>query len=230
MKIIIVRKVPASPINGIFTSNAIEYMRGIFAPLIEDCWIEEAYATSSGNLEETITAKIVPQGDANPVDIEPKIRSALAVHNDLTLKAIEGVRNHIKLSGLKFISQNPQGEVTYEVNPIFAHFLATDLTKALFCSQPRVYAVDFMFEETGDSLELIHTGSAIVLTDNKLIAQPLNAFNKVAKIILYNEPLRFKILNNMFERLFIILKTDGTTRLSYLERELAPTHSQPALI
>ena len=146
------------------------------------------------------------------------VREAVALHKDLTLIAIEGVKSNVKLPGLKFMSQTANGEVTYRVNPAYALFLSGDLKKAALCSKSEVYQVHFMFEESDQPGELIHTGVTCVSEDASLRARPLNAYNKFAQLLIHNLYLREKILNDMFEFLYFTVKADGTTRISFKER------------
>lgn len=126
----------------------------------------------------------------------------------MVLISIEGVRNHIKVPGLKFILKTPENIATYQVNLPFAKFLARDLSNAVFCSKPTVYEVNLMFEEKRPG-EFFTTGTVCVSSDKRLSGAQLNAYNHFAQIIMRNSNLRQTILDDLIEDLYFIVKPDG---------------------
>lgn len=202
--------------------DSIGYLRSILTGLHHHGRIKDMHLTAASSKEDIITVTMLPQGDVNPVDLEPEIRQKIAMHSELKIVSIEGVRNRKKFPGLQFVSKSPTDSITFIVNPAYAMFLANDVARAKTYTKPEIYEVSFMFEELEHNPgEYKYTGTACTLSHRNLMHRQKNAYNQFAQIIVNDDNLRENILNELTGYIQFTVNPDGSSQVAYSERYLS---------
>lgn len=224
MKIVVQRKKIVSHANGV-QNDSVSYLKSILMSINEHGWIQDIKLTMSADDVDTLVVEMLPQGDVNPIDLEPKVHQTISLHNDLKLISIEGVKNRIKVPGLKFLHKSSDNAITYSVNPAYALFLASDFSRAVKLTMPKLCEVNIMYEETEKgSGKYDSTGTICVLSHNSPYAGPMNSYNRFAQIIVRNNDLRCKIFNNVVRDIQLTVQPDGRCGLNMAEfADIAPT-------